>query len=211
LSTLADDKTFTPVYLRFSTIYGLSGRTRFDLVVNLLVAKALVDGEITVVGGNQWRPFVHVDDAALAVMKVLVAPLGLVRNQVFNVGSDDQNYTILQVAQLIHRWVPTARLLTYASQGDRRNYRVSFSKIRNTLGFVPHWTLEQGIRQVAEAIQSGKVEDYRDARYSNVRFLSEQGIVHFEHRDSNWAHHWINEWPGESVRPVREPQSASAR
>ena len=153
----------------------------------------------------------HVDDAALAVMKVLVAPLGLVRNQVFNVGSDDQNYTILQVAQVIHRWVPTARLLTYASQSDRRNYRVSFSKIRNTLEFVPHWTLEQGIRQVAEAIQSGKVEDYRDARYSNVRFLSEQGIVHFEHRDSNWAHHWINEWPGESVRPVRELQSASAR
>src|SRR5205814_1274441 len=93
-----------------------------DAVVHL--GAFVVDGEITVVGGNQWRPFVHVDDAALAVLKVLEAPLGLVRNQVFNVGSDDQNYTILQVAQLIHRWVPTARLLTYASQSDRRNYRV---------------------------------------------------------------------------------------
>jgi len=118
---------------------------------------------------------------------------------------------VLQVVVLDHRLVPTAPVLTYSLQGYLRYFRVGFSQILKKVGFVPHMTLEQGIRQVAEAIQSGKVEDYRDARYSNVRFLSEQGIVHFEHRDSNWAHHWINEWPGESVRPVRELQSASAR
>jgi nucleoside-diphosphate-sugar epimerase len=208
LGTLADNN-FAPVYLRFGTIYGLSGRTRFDLVVNLLVAKALVDGEITVVGGDQWRPFVHVDDAALAVLKVLESPLALVRNQVFNVGSDGQNYTILQVAKLIHRLVPTARLLTSNSESDQRNYRVSFSKIRNTLGFVPLWTLEQGIRQVAEAIETGKVGDYRDAKYSNAKFLSEQGIVRFGHRDSNWAQHLINEWPVESAWPILEAAGAN--
>ena len=67
------DENFAPVILRFSTVYGLSGRFRFDLVVNLLTAKALIDGEITIFGGNQWRSFVHVDDAARSIMHVLAA------------------------------------------------------------------------------------------------------------------------------------------
>ncbi len=192
LETLADD-SFAPVYLRIGTIYGLSGRTRFDLVVNLLSAKALVDREITVAGGDQWRPFVHVDDAAEAVLQTLEAPLPVVRNQVFNVGSDDQNYTIMQIGELIHRLVPSARLVSWDRDGDRRNYRVSFSKIHNRLGFAPRWTVEQGVRQVLEAIRSGRVADYRDAKYSNVKFLSEEGIFRLVRRDSNWAHELIQD------------------
>jgi nucleoside-diphosphate-sugar epimerase len=193
LGTLAD-ADFAPVLLRFGTIYGLSGRTRFDLVVNLLSAKAVVDGEITVVGGDQWRPFVHVDDAAEAVMKVLQAPLSLVRDQVYNVGCDDQNYTIMEIGTLIQRLVPPARLLEWSIDQDRRNYRVSFAKIRNQLGFVPQWTVEQGVWQVIEAIKSGRVGDYRDAKYSNVKFLSEEGLVHRMRRDSNWATDLLTEW-----------------
>ena len=93
LLSMASD-TFAPTILRFATIYGLSGRTRFDLVVNLLTAKAKIEGKITVFGGDQWRPFVHVDDAALAVATALAAPREIVANQIFNVGSNDQNYTI---------------------------------------------------------------------------------------------------------------------
>jgi nucleoside-diphosphate-sugar epimerase len=88
---------FAPVILRFGTIYGLSGRTRFDLVVNLLTAKAVVDGLITIYGGEQWRPFLHVDDAARSILMVQEAPIPLVHNQIFNVGSNEQNYTIQQV------------------------------------------------------------------------------------------------------------------
>jgi len=167
--------SFAPTCLRFSTIYGLSGRTRFDLVVNLLTAKGVVDGLITVIDGDQWRPFLHVDDAALAVLKALEAPLPLVRNQLFNVGSNDQNYTIQQVGEIIHELLPTAKLVCSGYGADSRNYRVDFSKIRKTLGFVPQWTIREGVQQVIKVLKSGEVKDYRDAKYSNVKFLTEEG------------------------------------
>src|SRR5437588_8361449 len=148
---MADDG-FAPTILRFATIYGLSGRTRFDLVVNLLAAKAKTEGRITVNGGGQWRPFVHVDDAAHAVFAAFKAPLAVVGNQVFNVGSDEQNRTIQQVGELIREHVVGSELILNENATDKRNYRVSFAKIRNRIGFVPHWTLEQGINQVVEAV-----------------------------------------------------------
>jgi nucleoside-diphosphate-sugar epimerase len=198
LMKMADDH-FAPVLLRFGTIYGFSGRTRFDLVINLLTAKAIVDKQITVFGGSQWRPFLHVDDAALAVFKALEAPLPLVRNQTFNVGSNEQNYTIQQVGEIIHRHIPTAELLNMGSDTDLRNYRVDFSKIRNTLDFVPQWTVEQSVEQIAEAIRSGQVQDYRDAQYSNVKFLSEGRSSQLGRHENTWAHDLINETPANNA------------
>jgi nucleoside-diphosphate-sugar epimerase len=186
------DTNFAPTLLRFGTIYGLSGRTRFDLVVNLLTAKALTDGQITIYGGDQWRPFVHVDDAALAVVKVLQAPLAQVRNQIYNVGANEQNLTIQQVGELI-RLVPTAILLHKGADTDKRNYRVSFNKIQDTLKFKPQWTIEQGVRQVIEAFQNGDVKDYRYAKYSNVKFLNEEGVFRLVPRQNGWAHDLIKE------------------
>ncbi|HUT89222.1 MAG TPA: SDR family oxidoreductase [Thermoguttaceae bacterium] len=182
------DKAFVPTILRFGTIYGFSGRTRFDLVVNLLAAKAKVDGQITVYGGNQWRPFVHVDDAALAISQILNAPLALVGNETFNVGSDEQNYTIQQIGELVHKQVFTADLICEDSATDRRNYRVSFRKIRNCLGFRPTWTVEEGIRQVIEAIASGDVEDYHDPKYHNVKLLSESSTLEAIRTEEDWSH-----------------------
>jgi dTDP-D-glucose 4,6-dehydratase len=184
---------FSPVILRFGTIYGLSGRTRFDLVINLLAAKAVVEGKITVFGGDQWRPFVHVDDAALALIKALEAPLGTVRNKIFNVGSDEQNYTIQQVSDIIQRLVPTAQVVNMGSDTDRRNYRVNFSKIHNVLGFVPQWSVAQGVQQVIARIQSGQIVDYRDAKYSNEKFLSEERASRLIPRHNGWAYELINE------------------
>src|SRR5262245_5021809 len=184
---------FTPVVLRFGTVYGLSGRTRFDLVVNLLAAKAVLEGQITLMGGAQWRPFVHVDDAALAIFKVLEAPRALVGNQIFNVGSDDQNYTIRHVGEIIHRLVPTAELINMGVDTDRRNYRVNFSKITNILGFKPQRNIEQGVQQVIDAIKEGRIKDYRDAKYSNVKFLGERGTSHLIHRQNGWAYELLNE------------------
>lgn len=187
------DEHFVPVLLRFGTIYGFSGRTRFDLVVNLLTAKAFVEKQITVFGGDQWRPFVHVDDAALGVLKALEAPLMAVRNQIFNVGSDEQNHTLGQVGELILQHIPSATLLDMGADGDRRNYRVNFSHIRRTLGFTPQWTLEQGIKQVIEALQSGTIADYRDAKYSNVKFLGEEDPSRLVRRESRWAYDMLDE------------------
>lgn len=184
---------FSPVILRFGTIYGFSGRTRFDLVINLLAAKAVVEGEITIFGGDQWRPFVHVDDAALAVLNALEAPLATVRNQIFNVGSDEQNYTIRQIGELIQQHVPTAVLRNMGSDTDRRNYRVNFTKIRHALHFTPQWTVAKGIEQVVTCMRSGHIVDYRDAKYSNVKFLSEEGASRLTSRTHTWAHELLNE------------------
>lgn len=192
LSKMADE-LFAPVILRFGTIYGLSGRTRFDLVVNLLTAKAVTEKHITVFGGDQWRPFVHVDDAALAVLKALEAPLFAVRNRIFNVGSNEQNYTIQQVGELVQRSVPSARLTSMGSDSDNRNYRVDFSLIHNTLGFTPQWTVEQGIKQVIDAFNMGKIHDYKDARYSNVKFLSEDTATRLIRSESRWAYDLLDE------------------
>jgi nucleoside-diphosphate-sugar epimerase len=168
---------FAPIILRFATIYGLSGRTRFDLVVNLLTAKAKLDGEITVHNGEQWRPFVHVEDAARAIVAVLEAPLATVANEVFNVGANDQNFTIREVGEMIHQQVISAKLILSDDEKDRRDYRVDFSKIRNLLNFQTTWTVQDGVQQVLEAIASGRVVDYRDPQYSNVAFLSQEGTA----------------------------------
>ena len=183
------DKGCLPTILRFATIYGLSGRTRFDLVVNLMTAQAKLDNEITVFGGEQWRPFVHVKDAARAIGLILDAPGNLVGNQIFNVGSDEQNHTILEIAQMVHEQVVGSELTVSSEDIDARNYRVSFAKIEQMLGFEPEWTVPQGIQQVIEAIASGEVSDYRDPQYSNVRFLTEEGTSKLA-RDS-WARELI--------------------
>jgi nucleoside-diphosphate-sugar epimerase len=198
LIKLADD-SFAPVILRLSTIYGLSGRPRFDLVVNLLTAKAVVDHEITIFGGDQWRPFLHVDDAARAIVSVLEAPLKIVRNQFFNVGSNEQNYQINQVGKIIHELVPEAVVVNKDDITDPRNYWVNSNKINQTLGFSPEWTVARGVEQVIEAINTGKVGDYRDARYSNIKFLKEEGLYLLTNNENIGGLGLLNE---ESVRAL---------
>ncbi len=185
------DATFSPTIVRFSTIYGLSGRTRFDLVVNVLAAKAKIDGEITIHGGDQWRPFVHVDDAANAVAMILDAPIELVGGETFNVGSNEQNYTIHEIGELVHQQVVSARITADNGGADKRNYRVDFTKIRNVMGFKPQWTVEMGIRQVLEAIASGDVVDYQQSQYSNFKFLTETGTA--ELAGDRWARELIRD------------------
>lgn len=175
---------FHPVILRFATVYGLSPRPRFDLVINLFTAKAVQDGEITVFGGDQWRPFVHVADVAQAIIRCLEAPLETVKGQTFNVGADEQNYTITQVGELTHNLIPEAQLVNQEGATDKRDYRVSFAKIRRELGFVPRYTVEDGIREIEAALHDGRIVDYRDSRYSNYMTLSDPNncpSIHLRH------------------------------
>lgn len=184
-------ESFSPVILRFGTVYGLSGRTRFDLVINLLTAKAVKEGKITVFGGGQWRPFLHVDDAALAVLKATEAPTDLIHGQIFNVGSDEQNYRLIDVAHLIHKLAPKAEVVDMGADTDFRNYRVDFTKIRTMLQFLPQWKVEEGIEQVIAALENGEVVDYRDPMYSNVKFLSEETNSRHIRRETGWAQELI--------------------
>ena len=170
------DQQFSPIILRFSTIYGLAPRPRFDLVVNLFAAKAIVDGEVQVFGGDQWRPFVHVRDVGEAVRRALFSPLSVTAGRVFNVGSEAQNYTISDVAALVQSIVPTATVISRGQDFDKRDYRVSFARIKNELGFEPEFTVEDGVREVIDAIRSGRIADYRNPRYSNILSLKEEGV-----------------------------------
>jgi nucleoside-diphosphate-sugar epimerase len=160
-----------PVILRFATLYGLSPRPRFDLVANVLTAKAVVDGRIPVHGGEQWRPFVHVDDVARALIMAMEAPEAAVAGQVLNVGSNEQNYRLRAVGEIVGELVPTAELAIDPAVVDRRNYYVRFDKIVDALGFVPEHSLRDGIIELKEALDSGRVADYRDERYDNYRSL----------------------------------------
>jgi len=163
---------FHPIILRLATVFGLSYRPRFDLVVNLLTAKAEQEGEITVFNGDQWRPFVHVGDVGRAMIRCLQVPLETVTGQIFNVGSDDQNYTIQQIGEMVHSIVPESRLVSKGDDGDRRNYRVSFAKINRQLGFTCQFSAESGIREILGAFRDGRIRDYRAARYSNYTTLT---------------------------------------
>lgn len=207
LQKMADDR-FSPVILRFGTVYGLSGRTRFDLVVNLLAAKAAIDNQITIYGGDQWRPFLHVDDAAATIVKVLGAPRRVVHNQVYNVGFDEQNYTIRQVGEIIHNQVPDAEMIVNELDSDRRNYRVNFGKLKSSLEVTPAWTVEMGACQVIEAVHRGEITDYRQAKYSNVRYLEEEGLLDLLKREHRWLGDLVQP-PIAVDRPGPSPVSAA--
>jgi nucleoside-diphosphate-sugar epimerase len=170
----AATSVFRPTVLRFSTIFGLSPRPRFDLVVNLLTARAKQSGVITIFNGNQWRPFLHVDDVAEAIMRALEAPGQLVGGEIFNVGDDRLNYTLAQVAEHIRKAFPGIRV-ERVDNSDHRDYRVSFRKIRERIGFGCSKTLDDGILELKNALTSGLVVDYQDPLYSNVRFLQVHG------------------------------------
>jgi nucleoside-diphosphate-sugar epimerase len=165
---------FYPTVLRFSTVFGISYRPRFDLVVNLLTAKACREGVITIFNGDQWRPFIHVRDVAEALMRVLEAPAALTSGEIFNVGDSRMNYTLAAIADKIRAEFPQTRVERVENL-DRRNYRVSFDKIRSLLGFESTLTIEDGIRELKQALESGQVDDYTDCRYNNQKFLAMTG------------------------------------
>ena len=154
------DENFTVTVLRQATVYGLSPRMRFDLAINGMVLGVYENRKIPVMkDGTQWRPFVHVKDTSKAFMKVLESPKNKVNKQIFNVGSNEQNVQILPLAELIGKTLPVPFEIEWYGSPDKRSYRVSFDKIRNTLGFVPDYTPKDGAKEVYEALESNKVTD----------------------------------------------------
>src|SRR6266513_605277 len=143
-----------PVILRLATVFGLSPRMRYDLVVNTLTARAVADQRITVMGGNQWRPNVHCRDAARAFTLALEAPGADVAGETFNLGGDSQNYTINQLGEMVARIVGDVEVVTQGDAPDPRDYRVSFEKIRRGLGFEPQFSVEAVIREITAAMRA---------------------------------------------------------
>jgi nucleoside-diphosphate-sugar epimerase len=133
LGKLGDDR-FCPVYLRNATAYGPSPRMRFDIVLNNLVGLACTTGRIVMTSdGTPWRPLVHIEDICTAITCALTAPIEAVHNEVFNVGCNEENYRIVEIAEFVKAAYPDCEIIFGNSGGDNRSYRVSFDKIASGL------------------------------------------------------------------------------
>lgn len=163
------DENFAPTILRMGTLYGWSPRMRFDLVVNTMTKNAVTEKRIIVHGGGkQWRPLLHVDDAAEAYVRCLEAPISKIKGRVFNVGSREQNYQIIDIARIVQSRVPGSELVMQGDGPDARNYIVSFDKIRRTLGFTARQGLADSVDRIRKALTSGEIPAPDDRRYYNV-------------------------------------------
>jgi nucleoside-diphosphate-sugar epimerase len=149
VGALADDQ-FSPVFLRNATAFGASPRMRFDIVLNNLAGFAWTLGEIRVTSdGTPWRPLVHVEDICQAVILALTAPKRAIHNEIFNVGDDEQNYRIRDIANIVGRVFERCNVTFGNPSGDNRSYRTSFGKIRRHMPeFHCEWPAEIGARQL---------------------------------------------------------------
>lgn len=158
---------FCPTVLRFATVFGVSPRMRFDLTVNEFTAEMLQRRKLVVFGEQFWRPYVHVRDAARAIQCVLDSPPDNVRDEVFNVGSTDQNYRKQQLVELIRPFAPDAIVEYVHKDEDPRDYRVSFEKIRTALSFTVSRSVNDGVSEIVRLMEDGIVADFMDRQYRN--------------------------------------------
>ncbi len=177
VAKLADGR-FTPTFLRCATAYGASPRLRFDVVLNNLVAWAFTSGKVFLKSdGSPWRPIVHIEDISRAFIATLAAPPEAVRAEAFNVGRDDQNYRIREIAEIVKETVPGCEIAFAADAGpDKRNYRASFAKIARVLpAFQPRWDARKGARQLYEAYRTVglRLEDFEGPRYRRIDQLKD--------------------------------------
>jgi nucleoside-diphosphate-sugar epimerase len=156
---------------RLATVFGFSYRPRFDLVVNTLTARAIEDGEISIFGGSQWRPNVHVLDVVRAFAATIEAPREAVDRQILNLGSETQNYRIAELGDMVKQEVPQTKIKTVDAAVDKRDYRVCFDKIEKTLNWRATVTVRDGIQEIIDAYSQGKVTHYGDKIYSNLKHL----------------------------------------
>lgn len=157
-----------PTCLRFATVYGVAPRMRFDLTVNEFTRDLWSDRELEVFGEQFWRPYVHVRDAARAVRTALDAPEEKVAHEVFNVGRSGENYRKLDIVEEIQKRLDTGKVSFVRRDEDPRDYKVSFDKVREVLGFETTMTVPDGIQEVADALSAGAFEDPFDRSYRNI-------------------------------------------
>jgi nucleoside-diphosphate-sugar epimerase len=172
------DETFSPTFLRCATAYGVSPRLRFDVVLNNLVAWAFTSGKVFLKSdGTPWRPIVHIEDISRAFLAALAAPRDLVHGHAFNVGRNDQNYRIREIAEIVRETVPGCEIAFADDAGpDKRNYRADFTKISRVLpGFRPEWDARKGARQLYEAYRSVglRLADFEGPRYRRIDQLKQ--------------------------------------
>ena len=184
VSKLADDN-FSPTYLRNATAYGVSPRLRFDLVLNNLVAWALTTGKVFIKSdGTPWRPIVHIEDISRAFIAVLEAPTEAIHNEAFNIGRNEDNYQIRELADIVKETVPNCEIEYDPNGGpDKRCYRVNCDKVRKTLpNFQPQWNARKGAKELYEAYTKVglSLEEFEGVKYkriAHIKYLIGKGLL----------------------------------
>ncbi len=177
LARLADD-SFSPVYMRNATAYGVSPRLRLDIVLNDFVAAAYTSGRVYIKSdGTPWRPIVHIRDIVGAMIAALAASREAIHNQVFNVGVTEENYRMSELADIVAGIVPGCRI-EYAPSGgpDKRCYRVSCDKIGRMLpAFRPQWNAREGAQELFDAYRAAGITlaDVERGRYTRITRIQE--------------------------------------
>ena len=167
------DASCAPLLFRFATLYGLSPRTRFDLIVNQFVLEAFTKRELIIYQRGYSRSFVHIRDVVRGVIVGLGAERSKICGQVFNLGTDDGNYSKDDIVQLVLKRIPETVVeykdLTFG--GDMRDITVSFAKIKNVLGFDTILNVDDGIRELLFALKTGIIRNPTDEKYRNAQFI----------------------------------------
>ena len=164
---------FSPVFMRNATAYGMSPRLRADVLLNNLVCWAHTTGKIQITSdGTPWRPIVHVEDIARAFAATLVARRSVVHNQAFNVGTNEENYQVHELAEIVREMLPECEV-EYAKGGgpDPRSYRVSFDKLARMLpAFTPKWNARRGAQELYDGLQRAALtlDDFQGRRFNRL-------------------------------------------
>lgn len=167
------DAPCAPLLFRFATLYGISPRTRFDLIVNQFVLEAFTRRQLIIYQRGYSRSFVHIRDVVRGIIMGLEAEQSKIRGQVFNLGTENGNYSKNDIVGYVLRRMPETVVeykdLTFG--GDMRDITVSFEKIRRVLGFETTLTVDDGVREVLYALKSGLIRNPTDDRYRNAQFI----------------------------------------
>lgn len=167
------DSPTAPLLFRFATLYGLSPRTRFDLIVNQFVLEAFTKRMLVIYQRGYSRSFVHIRDVARGVIMGLEAEQSKIRGQVFNLGTNNGNYSKDDIVALVRKRIPELEIeykdLTFG--GDMRDITVSFAKIKSVLGFDTTLDVDDGIRELLFALKTGLIQNPTDTRYRNAQFI----------------------------------------
>lgn len=154
-----DKVQYTGTVLRFATAFGLSPRMRFDLSVSEFVRDLFFGEELLVFDEHTWRPYCHVRDFARLIELVISAKPAAVNFEVFNAGGEVNNFTKKMIVDTIASYLPEAKIKFGANGSDPRNYKVSFKKVKDRLGFEPHYSVKDGIEELISALKIGVYAD----------------------------------------------------
>ena len=151
---------------------------RFDLLLQEFIRDAVIDKKISVYGPDYWRPLIHVDDISNACIATISGSMELISGEIYNVGDNNQNYTKLELAKMVQKYMPETKIEIQESKKDLRNYKVSFDKITSNLRFKITKTVEDGIQEIVDKIQNNQLDPV-DSDFSNLAKLTEIQILSY--------------------------------